>query len=129
MLPMGAGSWRQPSGSGPVSRQVTSSVSSSRIQEDVEGSSPARQRRCFAPSPPPGAAEGLQAWLGSVCTDVVHRRAGFALATVGTLLQRLDALKVEQVSLNATPEGLSMYESFGFYLPAHPGLRRRRPIS
>jgi GNAT superfamily N-acetyltransferase len=83
----------------------------------------------FRTIPAPSAAEGLQAWLGSVCTDVAHRREGFALATVSALLQRLDALKVDEVSLNATPEGLPMYESLGFRPPAHPNLRRIRPAS
>jgi GNAT superfamily N-acetyltransferase len=81
----------------------------------------------FHTIPSPGATKGLQAWLGSVCTDVAHRRAGLARATVSALLHRLDALGVEEVSLNATPDGMSMYESFGFRPTTHPGLRRRRP--
>ena len=54
------------------------------------------------------------AWIGMVLTMPDYRRMGFAQRLVQVALERSAALKIESVKLDATPQGLPLYEKLGF---------------
>lgn len=54
------------------------------------------------------------AWVGMVLVDPSFRRRGIATELVRAALDNLDAVGVEAVKLDATPEGAPVYESLGF---------------
>lgn len=62
------------------------------------------------------------AWVGMVLVDPGFRRKGIATALVRAALDSLEAEGVEALKLDATPEGVSVYESLGF----EPELRIER---
>lgn len=54
------------------------------------------------------------AWVGMVLVDPLFRRKGIATALVRAALDGLEAEGVAAVKLDATPEGVPVYESLGF---------------
>jgi ribosomal protein S18 acetylase RimI-like enzyme len=54
------------------------------------------------------------AWIGMVLTMPDYRRMGFAQRLVQAALERSAALKIESVKLDATAQGLPLYEKLGF---------------
>lgn len=75
------------------------------------------------PSPMTSAPGGR---ISNVATFPRHRRLGFTRATVEALIEWFtEETEVEVVTLNATDEGRSMYERFGFTDTAFPQMRVR----
>lgn len=44
--------------------------------------------------------------------------------SLAELIARIEALGVTGIDLHATPEGMSLYEAFGFALRSYPSLQR-----
>jgi len=59
------------------------------------------------------------AWVGMVLVDPEFRRRGIATALVRAALEVLDAAAVATVKLDATPEGVPVYEALGFEAELH----------
>jgi ribosomal protein S18 acetylase RimI-like enzyme len=54
------------------------------------------------------------AWLGMVLTHPNYRKRGFAKKLVQSALKIAEAKKIRSVKLDATNQGVPLYESFGF---------------
>lgn len=67
---------------------------------------------------------GRRAYISSMCTDLGFRRQGLARMILAELIARLEASGVTYFDLHATPEGMSLYESFGFVPRPYPSLQR-----
>ena len=73
------------------------------------------------PSPSTSSNSGR---ISNVATFPRHRRLGFTRATVEAVIEWFhDETDVDMISLNATEEGRSMYEQFGFADAAFPEMR------
>ena len=55
------------------------------------------------------------AWVGMVLTKLEYRRRGFARELLAKTLSKADELGIETIKLDATEEGKSLYEEFGFH--------------
>jgi GNAT superfamily N-acetyltransferase len=53
-------------------------------------------------------------WIGMVLTDQKYRRRGLAKTLLERVLAQADKLAVETIKLDATDQGLPLYEQFGF---------------
>ena len=53
-------------------------------------------------------------WIGMVLTNQEHRRRGLAKTLLAKVLAQADKLAVETLKLDATEQGLPLYEQFGF---------------
>jgi ribosomal protein S18 acetylase RimI-like enzyme len=63
-------------------------------------------------------AQGPVGWLGGLIVDPAKQRRGFGRAMTQELTARLRAAGCETLSLEATDEGLPMYERMGFRVEA-----------
>lgn len=54
------------------------------------------------------------AWLGMVLTNPSSRRQGFARRLVSSAIRMAEKMEIKSVKLDATDEGLPLYESLGF---------------
>ncbi|MFJ8041691.1 GNAT family N-acetyltransferase [Kitasatospora sp. NPDC096147] len=70
---------------------------------------------------------GLWGRVHSVITDPAHRRRGHAEAVTRALVTALQGAGCASVELNATDDGLPLYEKLGFTPAAHY-LTLRRPL-
>jgi len=73
--------------------------------------------------PGPGVPNARFGYIQWMATEPEHRRRGHARAIFDAILGWLRAQGVKAVELHATPEGESLYRSFGFEPPRHPQLR------
>jgi len=58
--------------------------------------------------------EGRFAWIGMVLVDPEHRGQGIGTRLLEKTIERLDALAVPTLKLDATPQGKPIYEKLGF---------------
>jgi ribosomal protein S18 acetylase RimI-like enzyme len=68
------------------------------------------------------------AWIGMVLTRLEFQRRGFAKKLFGEALKRADEMEIETIKLDATKQGQSLYEQFGFR-GEEEIVRWSRPIS
>ena len=73
--------------------------------------------------PGPRAPTARFAYVQWLVTDPAHRRRGHARAIFAAILEWIQAHEVRVIELHATPDGESLYRSFGFETPAFPQLR------
>jgi len=66
--------------------------------------------------PRPGAHAHHVGYVQWVSTAPQHQRKGYARAVMDVLLAEADARGIEVVELHASPMGLHMYESLGFFV-------------
>ncbi|MBX6383049.1 MAG: GNAT family N-acetyltransferase [Microbispora sp.] len=81
---------------------------------------------CDPHAPAPANPSGLRGHVFNVCTDRRRRRRGLARACLDALLTwyRTET-GVRTINLHATPDGIELYQSFGFDAPRHPELELR----
>ncbi|MEU0627955.1 GNAT family N-acetyltransferase [Streptomyces sp. NPDC005989] len=81
---------------------------------------------CDAHAPGPANPSGLQGHVSNVSTDPRRRRLGHARVCLDALLTWFrEEAGVTVINLNATEDGATLYESYGFAAPRHPALQLR----
>ncbi|WP_344313948.1 GNAT family N-acetyltransferase [Fodinicola feengrottensis] len=81
---------------------------------------------CDSHAPTPKNLSGLHGTVFNVSTDSRHRRRGHARGCLTALLSWFqDETEVQVVNLNATGDGIGLYESLGFVPPRFPALAIR----
>jgi ribosomal protein S18 acetylase RimI-like enzyme len=81
---------------------------------------------CDQHAPGPGNPAGVQGHVFNVSTDPRCRRRGYARACLDALLAWFrDETEARVISLNATGDGIAMYQSAGFAESRFPALRLR----
>ena len=60
------------------------------------------------------AYERRLAWIGMVLTRKAYRPRGFAKRLMNQVLRLTDVGGIESVKLDATDQGMPLYEKFGF---------------
>ncbi|MEV7801332.1 GNAT family N-acetyltransferase [Microbispora sp. NPDC088329] len=81
---------------------------------------------CDSRAPGPTNPGGLHGHVFNICTDRRRRRLGLARACLDALLAwyRTET-EVRTIDLNATSNGIELYQSFGFDAPRYPALQLR----
>jgi GNAT superfamily N-acetyltransferase len=64
--------------------------------------------------PGPRQLDGRRGHIASMSTEPAHQRRGHARAVFAALLEWFASYDVPRVDLRATPDGLPLYEAFGF---------------
>ncbi|MBN1170852.1 MAG: GNAT family N-acetyltransferase [Micromonosporaceae bacterium] len=75
--------------------------------------------------PGPRNLDSRVGYIQWVATDPAWRGRGYARAVLNSLLEWFRGEGVNQCELHATPAGRPLYESLGFGIGDHPGLRRK----
>src|SRR3954451_6188654 len=73
----------------------------------------------------PGQPSGRSGYVFNVATDPDMRRRGYSRACMTGLLDWFARRGIRRVSLMASPDGASLYESLGFARSADPAMRLR----
>lgn len=81
---------------------------------------------CEHRAPGPNSPSGVSGHLFNVSTEPVARRKGYARACTEEALRWFaEETEVTLVGLNATPDGVRIYEALGFGAPRYPALQIR----
>jgi ribosomal protein S18 acetylase RimI-like enzyme len=81
---------------------------------------------CDSHAPGPTNLSGLHGSVFNVTTDPRHRRRGLARECMVALLEWFhDETQARVINLNATGDGIRLYESLGFVAPRFPALALR----
>lgn len=81
---------------------------------------------CDRHAPGPGNPGGVQGLVFNMSTDTGFRRRGYARACLEPLLAWFrDETQARVINLNATGDGIALYESLGFSPPRYPALQLR----
>ncbi|WP_199923399.1 GNAT family N-acetyltransferase [Streptomyces sp. NRRL F-5123] len=81
---------------------------------------------CDRHTPGPTNLSGLHGHVSNVSTHPDHRRRGHARACLAALLDWFaTSTEARVINLNATGQGIGLYQSLGFDVPRHPALQLR----
>lgn len=83
---------------------------------------------CDHHAPGPGNLSGVRGHVFNMSTAPGHRGRGYARACLEALLAWFrDETQASLINLNASRDGIALYQSLGFGPPGHPQLRLARP--
>jgi ribosomal protein S18 acetylase RimI-like enzyme len=81
---------------------------------------------CDRHAPGPGNPGGVQGHVFNMSTYPQFRRLGYARACLDALLAWFrDETEARVINLNATSDGIALYQSLGFAAPRYPALQLR----
>ena len=96
------------------------------IEHPIDGVVCAALGSCDARAPSPNNVIGSHGHVFNICTDLAHRRRGYARECLTALLTWFQTdTGVRVVDLVATVEGAGLYQSAGFSERAFPSMRLR----
>ena len=96
------------------------------MEHPVDGVVCAALGSCDARAPSHNNVVGSHGHVFNICTDLAHRRRGYARACLTALLTWFQTdTGVRVVDLAATVEGVGLYQSAGFSERAFPSMRLR----
>ena len=94
------------------------------VDHPVDGVVCAALGSCDERAPSPEDVSGSQGHVFNICTDLAHRRCGYAQACLTALLTWFQTdTGVRVVDLAAAPEGARLYQLAGFRERAFPSMR------
>ena len=95
------------------------------IEHPVDGVVCAALGSCDTRAPSPEDVRGAHGHVFNISTEPAHRRFGYAQACLTALLTWFQKdTRVLVVDLNATPDGVGMYQSAGFHESRFPSMRK-----